>query len=134
MDRIAKSPIILAVALTAGAVAPGQAMAQQEAGGKDQVVDGSVLNPGATEPLVLNFNCSGAGEDLAGAITVPGVEALRMDLRDVVVTTDRFMFVYTSPDGTEIECTLLEEGGEGFRGECMAGMDSIEMAVGVFEH
>jgi len=100
-----------------------------------QVVDASILNPGAMEPMDLNVEFSGSGDELAAAITVPGME-MRIELNEMLFTDDTFSFSFIAPgEDLVIECSLFELGDESFRGECFAGDDgtTAEMTIEAFE-
>ncbi len=99
-----------------------------------QVVEATIINPGAFEPMELNVEFSGSGDDLAAAITIPGME-MRIDLTDLVLANDEFSFSLTNPGGQEIECSLYQLDDESYRGECTAeGEDeAAEMTLGAFE-
>jgi len=99
-----------------------------------QVVEATIINPGAFEPMDLNVEFSGSGDDLAAAITIPGME-MRIDMNDLLVGDDEFSFSLVNPGGQAIDCTLYQLDDESYRGECMAeGEDeSAEMTLGAFE-
>lgn len=97
-----------------------------------QVVEATILNPGAFEPMELNVEFSGSGDDLAAAITVPGME-MRIELTDLLLVDDEFSFSLINPGGQEIDCTLFELDDTSFRGECLADGEIAEMTLGAFE-
>lgn len=108
--------------------------ADSEAATDVQVVEATIFSPDAFEPMELNVEFSGSGDDLAAAITMPGME-MRIDLTGLVLTDDEFKFSMTSPGGEEVECTLYQLDDASYRGECMAeGEDDFaEMTLGAFE-
>jgi len=99
-----------------------------------QVIEATIMNPGAFEPMELNVEFNGSGDDLAAAITIPGME-MRIDLNDLLVADDEFSFSLVNPGGQEIECTLYELDDASYRGECMAvgEGEAAEMTLGAFE-
>ena len=99
-----------------------------------QIVAATIINPGAFEPMDLNVEFSGSGDDLAAAITIPGME-MRIDLNDLLVADDEFSFSLINPGGQTIECNLYQLDDESFRGECFAGDDgtTAEMTIEAFE-
>lgn len=100
-----------------------------------QIVEATILNPGAMEPMDLNVEFSGSGDELAAAITLPGME-MRIELTDLLITDDAFSFSFTAPgEDLVIDCSLFRLGDESFRGDCFAGDDgtSAEMTIGAFE-
>ena len=99
-----------------------------------QVVEATIINPGAFEPMELNVEFSGSGDDLAAAITIPGME-MRIDLNDLLVADDEFSFSLVNPGGQAIECALYQLDDESYRGECMAEGEGepAEMTLGAFE-
>jgi hypothetical protein len=99
-----------------------------------QVVEATIINPGAFEPMDLNVEFSGSGDDLAAVITIPGME-MRIDLNDLLVADDEFSFSLINPGGQAIECNLYQLDDESYRGECMAEGEgeAAEMTLGAFE-
>ncbi len=106
--------------------------ADSEAATDVQVVEATILNPGAFEPMELNVEFSGSGDDLAAAIMIPGME-MRFELTDLLLVDDEFSFLFVSPGGQEVECTLYELDDTSFRGECLADGEVAEMTIGAFE-
>lgn len=98
-----------------------------------QVVDASIVNPGAVEPMALNVEFSGSADEWAGALTIPGME-MRIDLDDMLLTDDLFSFSLVNSGGQEIECSLFRLDDDSFRGECTdGGGEGAEMTIGAFE-
>ncbi len=98
-----------------------------------QFVDATLLNPGAFEPMALNIEFSGSGDEWAAAITVPGLE-MRIELLDLLLSEDKFSFSMVPPGGDEIECTLYQLSDDSFRGDCFDdGGTGVEMTIDAFE-
>jgi hypothetical protein len=100
-----------------------------------QVVAGSVLNPGTVDPMPLNFEFTGSGDDLEGAITVPAVEDMRIVMNDLMLTDSRFTFSFNAPGNEElIECDLERQDDDSFAGECFDDAGTVvPMEIGAFE-
>jgi hypothetical protein len=98
-----------------------------------QVVEATILNPGAFEPMDLNVEFSGSGDDLAAVISIPGMD-MRIDLADLLLADDEFSFSLINPGGQLIECNLYQLDDESFRGDCTDGDgEAAEMTLGPFE-
>jgi hypothetical protein len=99
-----------------------------------QVVEATIINPGAFEPMDLNVEFSGSGDELAAAITIPEMD-MRIDLNDLLISDDEFSFSLVNPGGQAIACTLYQLDDDSYRGDCMAEGDdeSAEMTLGAFE-
>ena len=97
-----------------------------------QVVEATILNPGAFEPMEFNVEFSGSGDDLDAAITIPGTE-MRIEMNDLLVADEEFTFSLVDPGGSEIECTLYQLDDDSYRGECTDGGEAAEMTLGAFE-
>lgn len=86
---------------------------------EDHIVDGTVLNPGATVPMDIQFAFAGSGDDLEAAIVVPGAN-LRVELLEPLFTDEKFTFAFQEPGGTDrIECDLFRKRDDSFQGDCM---------------
>lgn len=96
------------------------------------VVDATFTNPGAVEPTDVQVEFTGSGDDLGGAILVPGTE-LRLPLNDVQVTDDRLMFTFEEPGGSTVDCSLNRLSDDSFRGQCEAQGQTAEMTIDAFE-
>ncbi len=117
----------------ADATEEAAADATEEVPSDVQVVEASIINPGAFEPMALNVEFSGSGDDLAATITIPGME-MRIALDDLLLTDDLFSFSLVNPGGQAIECSLYQLDDESYRGECMdGGGEGAEMTIGAFE-
>ena len=106
-----------------------------EAPAEVQVVGATFLNPGALEPMALNAEFTGSGNDLAAALSVPGMD-LRVELNELLITADKFTFSFIEPGGElTVECSLFKLDDGSFRGDCFAGDDgsSAEMTIEAFE-
>ncbi|MDH3428160.1 MAG: hypothetical protein OEM23_06970 [Gemmatimonadota bacterium] len=124
--------LVAAHGLHAQEAAPEAAEAA-EAASDVQVVGATFLNPGAMEPMALNAEFTGSGDDLTAALTVPGMD-LRVELNELLITDDTFTFSFLEPGGTlTIECSLYKLDDASFRGECFAGDDTAEMTIEAFE-
>ena len=111
--------------LFAAAFGASEVVAQEAASGggetpsERRVVDGTVLNPGATEPMDIQFEFTGSGEDLQAAILVPGA-SLRVDLLEPLFLEKQFTFAFHEPGGTDrIECALFRANDDSFKGDCL---------------
>ncbi len=117
----------------ADATADADAAATVEAPSDLQVVEASFLKPGAFEPMALNVEFSGSGDDLAAAITIPGTE-MRFELTDLLLVDDEFSFSLVTDGGNAMECWLYQVDDDSFRGECMAeDGEGAEITIGAFE-
>jgi hypothetical protein len=97
-------------------------------------VDAAIIRPGAFEPMALNVEFSGSGDELAAAITVPGAAGMRMEMSDLLISDEAFKFSFLEPGGTNIECSLIRLEDDSFRGECgSGGGDPVEMTIAAFE-
>lgn len=97
------------------------------------VVDATFMNPGAMEPTAVQVEFTGSGDELGGAILVPGSD-MRIPLNDVKVTDDRLMFTFEDPGGAAtIDCSLNRLGDDSFRGQCEANGQAAEMTIDAFE-
>lgn len=99
--------------------AQGTASDDAAAPSESHVVDGTVLNPGATEPMDIQFEFTGSGDDLQAAILVPGAN-LRVELLEPRFLEKKFTFAFVEPGGTtRIECDLFRKRDDSFQGDCM---------------
>ena len=99
-----------------------------------RVIPGTFTNENNIDPMDLNFEFSGSGETLEAAITIPGVESLRIEMNDLLLTDELFNFSFVEPSGTEvIECSLERLSDDSFRGECFGSEGSGEMTIDPFE-
>lgn len=106
-------------AFGASELAAQEAASAGETSSESHIVDGTVLNPGATEPMDIQFEFTGAGDDLAAAILVPGAN-LRVELLEPRFLAKKFTFAFVEPGGTtRIECDLFRKRDDSFQGDCM---------------
>ncbi len=100
-----------------------------------QVIAGSILNPGSVDPMPLNFEFTGSGDDLEGAITVPAVEDMRIVMNELMLTDSRFTFSFQAPGNSNyIECDLERQDDDSFSGECFDDTGTVvPMEIGAFE-
>ena len=118
---------------TADAAADATADATADAPSDVQVVDATILNPGAFEPMALNVEFSGFGDSMTAALTVPDMEGFRMEMNDLRFSDKGLTFTFLEPGGTTIDCDLMRLEDDSFRGECDAGGVPIEMTIEAFE-
>ena len=118
--RAAGLAILFAAAFGASGLAAQEATAgAAETPSESRVVDGTVLNPGATEPMDIQFEFTGSGDDLQAAILVPGVD-MRVELLEPHFAEKKFTFAFQEPGGTDrIECDLFRKRDDSFQGDCM---------------
>lgn len=120
---LASGILLLAVASSAQAQEP---TVDVEA----RVVGGSIMPPNSIEPMELLFEFTGNGPSLAGAIRIPGVEHLRMEMTDTLVTDEVFSFSFVNPAGTHTaECSLERQSDRSLRGECVAADGAMEIQI-----
>lgn len=113
-------------ALLFGAAFGTSPMAAQEvksgeegAPSESRIVDATVLNPGSTQPMDIQFEFTGSEENLRAAILVPGVD-LRVELLEPRFHEKTFTFAFQEPGGGDrIECTLFRNRDDSFDGDCM---------------
>lgn len=98
-----------------------------------QIVEATILSPGAAEPSILNTEITGSGESMTAAFTVPDVEGFRMEMNNLRLNDKGFAFSFLEPGGTSIDCDLMRLEDDSFRGECEAGGVPIEMTIDAFE-
>ncbi len=119
--------------VTADASAEAAADATADVTADVQVVDATILNPDAFEPMALAIEFSGSGDEWAAALTVPGME-MRIELLDLLLTEDEFTFSLVPPGDDLIECALYQLDDDSFRGECVDDDGtSGEMTIEAFE-
>lgn len=118
--RAAGFAVLFAAALGASELAAQEAVSEnEETPSESRVVDGTVMPPGAPEPMDIHFEFTGSGNDLQATIHVPGAN-VRVELVDPVVGEKQFTFAFYEPDGTDrIECTLLRASDDSFKGDCL---------------
>lgn len=122
MSSSARTAVFIALfAVASGAsdiAAQEAASTAAEASPEAHVVAATVLNPGATAPMDINFEFTGSGDDLEAAIVVPGVN-LRVELLEPRFHEKKFTFAFIEPSGTDrIECTLFRDRDDSFSGDC----------------
>lgn len=118
--RAAGFAVLFAAALGASELTAQEAASgEEETPSESHVVDGTVMPPGATEPMEMHFEFKGSGDDLQATIHVPGAN-VRVELLEPLFNENAFTFAFHEPDGTNrIECVLFREGDDSFKGDCM---------------
>ena len=117
--RVFAVAILLVVAFGSNGLIAQEAEFSAEEPSETRVVDGTVLNPGATQPIDIQFEFTGSEEDLEAAILVPGMD-LRVELLEPRFREESFTFAFQEPGGGDrIECTLFRNRDGSFDGDCM---------------